>query len=92
MYLQSKNSSDSLTLFWIPSHIGIEGNEIVDWLARQTTLDDSIDVVKTPYTDLYESLKKNCYSQTIEYLVNLGNTIGKEYFEKFFNLKKLPGL
>ncbi|XP_072389310.1 uncharacterized protein [Diabrotica undecimpunctata] len=58
-YLQNKNVN--IHFFWIPSHIGISGNEKVDALAVKATSNESIDIIKQiPVTDIYLNIKQYC--------------------------------
>ncbi|XP_072403065.1 uncharacterized protein [Diabrotica undecimpunctata] len=58
-YLQNKNIN--IHFHWIPSHIGISGNEKVDALAVKTTSNERIDIIKQiPVTDIYRNIKQYC--------------------------------
>lgn len=47
-----------MILAWIPAHIGIAGNEIVDQLAKQGTEEEWTRELKITYGDLKEEYKK----------------------------------
>ena len=46
-----------ITFVWIPSHVGIRGNEIVDSLAR-AAVEGETSSVRLPYTDLKPKVNK----------------------------------
>ena len=48
LLLQHKQSNRQVTLNWIPSHIGIAGNEEADQLAKQTRFVDQVQVPVQP--------------------------------------------
>ena len=62
---KSLSSTFHVYFFWIPSHIGIEGNEYVDKLAKNAASRLMADYQTVPYTDLFESLQKKKH-QTIQ--------------------------
>lgn len=49
----------NLRLMWIPSHVGIEGNEIVDSLAKTATLREGIDDQSHYSIDLVNLIQRN---------------------------------
>ena len=51
----SKNIN--ISLLWIPSHVGIEGNEMADELAKEA-LSNNINKIKIPYTDFKHNITK----------------------------------
>lgn len=53
-----KEGNRKVILAWIPAHIGINGNEIVDQLAKQGTEEECTRELKVPYGDLKEEYKK----------------------------------
>jgi len=58
-YSQLVNSGKTIALCWIPSHVGIRGNERAD-VAAKSALSSTISAVKCPPTDLYQSLTDHC--------------------------------
>ena len=50
--MQLSNSGKIIILIWIPSHIGIRGNELADEAAK-SAINLSMSAVKCPATDLY---------------------------------------
>ena len=58
-YSQLVISGKAITLCWIPSHVGIRGNERAD-VAAKSALSSTISAVKCPPTDLYQGLANCC--------------------------------
>ena len=82
--------NNRINLYWIPSHIGIQGNEEADILAKTATNDNECSLAEVPYTDLYQCFKKqakvNVHNQIIEQSLSKGTV----FFELFFRKSKLP--
>jgi len=58
-YSQLVNSGKTIALCWIPSDVGIRGNERAD-IAAKSALISTISAMKCPPTDLYQSLTNHC--------------------------------
>lgn len=58
IYEIEKEENRKVILAWIPAHIGINGNEIVDQLAKQGTEEERTRELKVSYGDLKEEYKK----------------------------------
>ena len=50
-YTYAQHQHKSVMFCWVPSHVGIQGNEPVDALAR-LALNESFTNIKIPYADL----------------------------------------
>ena len=57
-----QESGKHVGLCWIPSHIGITGNEKAD-AAAKVALSQQITYSKLPAMDLYPSISQNCISE-----------------------------
>ncbi|KAL7304011.1 hypothetical protein TKK_0003482 [Trichogramma kaykai] len=78
----------SVSLAWIPSHIGIEGNEAVDALARAATVSPPVVSPPVNFTDLAESFRRDCFTNTIVKCEVDGLYKGKIYFDLFHRYDK----
>lgn len=65
-----RHDSIDLILQWIPSHIGILGNEKVDLFAKQAALTGTTYSIKSHYSELLSKYKPIC------------NNMWKEYFDR----------
>ncbi|XP_011858649.1 PREDICTED: uncharacterized protein LOC105556178 [Vollenhovia emeryi] len=70
-----------LIMAWIPSHRGIEGNVMADFLAGEATLNKEIHIANIPYTDCFSIAKE------------ISNRVSNSYFQgeslpkgKFYHL------
>ena len=61
-----KTFNKEIVFLWVPSHVGIQGNTIVDRVAKEA-LDDELSNCKIPYTDFKPLIRK--------YIFNLWNDI-----------------
>ena len=86
----SKNPTNHLKLFWIPSHTGIAGNEEADRLAKLATESTKADIVKVPFTDLFEKFRRDAFAQTNRSVIEDSLTKGKIYFNLFHNDARTP--
>lgn len=56
--LYNMNKSKAVEIKWVPSHSGIQGNELADKAANSHWNEDHSDILKIPYTDFYVLLKE----------------------------------
>lgn len=54
----------SIKFVWIPAYTGIEGNEIVDSLAKAATKLHTLDKLYIPFSDLRETFKTKARAST----------------------------
>lgn len=83
-------NSHSITLYWIPAHKGIKGNDEADSLAKSAARSALIDSVKVPYTDFYEGFKSHAKKQTMEIAQNHSLLTGKNYFVNYWKDNQYP--
>ncbi|KAI8420096.1 hypothetical protein MSG28_008678 [Choristoneura fumiferana] len=75
---------------WVPSHIGITGNEIVDQATRCDHDEDLTESFKVPFTDYYHLFKMSSKRIWKEYWDITTETKGKWYAELQQNLPTAP--
>ena len=80
---QNRNLNTKLKFYWIPSHIGIEGNEIADNLAKRAS-ETQPNQIKIPWTDIVSRYKKYFDEKTNTLIEQEGNIKGKHYFCHFY--------
>ena len=84
--LRASKNGILIFLKWVPSHLGIIGNERVDILAKGASrCGDLISYPGIPFSDLYQFINSNCKEKFKIFLENpLANT-GIYYFQNFYN-------
>ncbi|CAK9801059.1 PiggyBac transposable element-derived protein 4 [Anthophora plagiata] len=83
-FICENGTKSTIKFYWIPSHIGIAGNERAGQLAKEASQSGSLNISKIPFTDLYESFRKDMFYNTNSTIKAEGLYKGKTYFKKFF--------
>ena len=84
------NPNNEIRFFWITSHSGIRGNDIVDGLAKSVTVSSALDIPRILFTDLSESLKKRAFSHTAKIIKDQGIYKCKFYFQHYCSNNCMP--
>ncbi|CAK9810914.1 hypothetical protein ANTPLA_LOCUS6726 [Anthophora plagiata] len=83
-FICENGTNSTIKFYWISSHIEIAGNERADQLAKEASQSGSLNISKIPFTDLYESFRKDMFYYTNSTIKAEGLYKGKTYFNKFF--------
>lgn len=86
--LSTNNSK--IKLIWIPSHIGISGNEQADKIAKIATNNPSNPNTRIPFTDLRQKFKLDSKKETEKTIRELSVTKGTEYFTYYYKDNTKP--
>lgn len=89
-FIVENNPNQTIKFFWIPSHIGINGNETADVNAKLATESEPLDSIQIPFTDYYEYYKKEAKSSTIDFIKEQALNKGKQYFDNYFSNSLYP--
>lgn len=83
-------SDKQIVFIWVPAHIGIRGNEIADWLAKESTRENAREEHKIPVDDFGVCHKKKMKKRTRLKIIKESNYKGKFYFQNFYEEGQLP--
>ncbi|XP_053994097.1 uncharacterized protein LOC128884624 [Hylaeus volcanicus] len=87
----NSSSSHTITIMWIPSHVGITGNEAADTAAKEATNSTSNTEDNLPLPDALSHLREEIWQHTLQKWMTDSATKGTIYFNTFFEPVKTPG-
>lgn len=88
--LELERNSKRISLFWIPAHVGIQGNERADQEAREACVSGLDTDLLMPGSDLRSGWKDRLFDDLHEWALERGNQKGKYFFQWFFKPSRKP--
>ena len=79
------STGKSVVFTWIPSHVGIDGNDMADELAKQSLSSEEISDIKLPHSDFKPKIKQLIFSKWDD---NWSKEINNKLYKIKPNLKK----
>ncbi|XP_076654220.1 uncharacterized protein LOC143359827 [Halictus rubicundus] len=89
-FIDKSTNNSKVEFMWIPSHRGIEGNEVVDRLAKTVTITDHNEQIKIPYTDFKQIYSEQMWEDFQDNLKYQFISKGILYYENYYDTRKKP--
>lgn len=90
--ISGRSSTGSVRFVWVPSHFGVEGNEVADKLAKEASKAISAEEGNVPFTYFGELFKKQVRKNTNNENKEEGKQKGIIYFDNYYMDNKNLGL
>lgn len=90
IFLDLNNGTQKIEFIWIRSHTGDPGNEEADRLAGEATQEAVDPRYYLPFADFRAIFKQNSFENTVNFIREMSNMKGKEYFDIYHSDKKKP--
>ncbi|XP_015124080.1 uncharacterized protein LOC107046089 [Diachasma alloeum] len=87
-FLLKTDQNHVINFHWVPSHVGIAGNEEADKVVKEATENPESEVSRIPFTDFKEIFQRNTYEPTVQDICEEGMEKGTEHFDDFYKKNK----
>ncbi|XP_039314694.1 uncharacterized protein LOC113003343 [Solenopsis invicta] len=77
--------SKKIMFVWIPSHCGISGNEIADWLAKAGADEPADTLIEVPISDCRSLFREEAWNDTQVIIVREASFKGVHYFKNYYD-------
>ena len=88
-FYQDNEAGTRVTIYWIPAHVGIAGNELADKTAKEAT-DREPQILALPYSDLKPLFKGQSFLDNSNQIKEEGALKGRVYFERIYKPSTKP--
>ncbi|KYN08186.1 hypothetical protein ALC62_00832 [Cyphomyrmex costatus] len=87
-FYEIQKQGKSVTLFWVPVHVGIPGNEAADLAAKDAAIDGFKPPFRVPYEDMLPESTAQAKRQSVESMKVVSAIKGTLYYENFYSQSK----
>ncbi|KYN05751.1 hypothetical protein ALC62_03316, partial [Cyphomyrmex costatus] len=87
-FYEIQKQGKSVTLFWVPAHVGIPGNETADLAAKDAAINGFKPPFRVPYEDMLAESTAQAKRQSVESMKVVSAIKGTLYYENFYSQSK----